>query len=328
MKKRIYLAGGCFWGTQKFFDQFEGVISTQSGYANGLKEDPTYEEVCNGSCHAETVRIDFDDSLITLRELLDYYFMVIDPVSINQQGNDLGLQYRTGIYYDDESLLPALWEYYDKKLAEIPKLAVELKELINYYPAEEYHQKYLDKNPEGYCHIPWEMMRIAKKKAIEDEKLKSCVSRADDGDIDGILSLLLQVDMVHHKGRPDLFKGPATKYNKEELKDLLKDESRPVFVFKDESGRVLGHAFCIIQQHLNDNVLTDVKTLYIDDICVDENERQRHIGSALYRYVIGFAKEQGCYNVTLNVWECNPSAKAFYEAMGMDIQKTCMEKIL
>ena len=219
MKRELYLAGGCFWGTQKFFDQFDGIISTEVGYANGKSEDPTYEQVCNDSGHAETVKILYEDFVISTAQLVEYFFMIIDPLSINKQGEDTGIQYRTGIYYTDEALVPEIKKVYDAKQQELgQKLAVELIPLESFYDAEEYHQKYLDKNPDCYCHIPWEMMRLAKKKAIEDEKLKNCVSRADDGDIDGILSLLLQVDMVHHKGRPDLFKGPATKYNKEELK--------------------------------------------------------------------------------------------------------------
>ena len=155
------------------------------------------------------------------------------------------------------------------------------------------------------------------------------VRRAEEKDIPAILALLVQVNMVHHNGRPDLFNGPATKYTEDELKELLLDDSRPVFVCTDEeTGTVLGHAFCIFQQHIGDNILTDVKTLYIDDICVDENARHQHVGTQLYKHVLQFAGEQGCYNVTLNVWECNPGARAFYESMGMIPYKTAMEVIL
>ena len=158
------------------------------------------------------------------------------------------------------------------------------------------------------------------------------IRRAEERDIPGILNLLVQVDMVHHNGRPDLFKGPATKYTADELKVLLADDTRPVFVFveDEEKGRqkVLGHAFCIRQQHVGDNVLTDILTLYIDDICVDENARGRHIGRRLYDHVIAYARELGCYNVTLNVWSCNPGAMKFYESCGLVPQKVGMEKIL
>ena len=157
----IYLAGGCFWGMQKFFDQFDGVTATEVGYANGPDRAPTYEEVCGDSGHAETVRIEYDGSAVTLSELLKYYFMVIDPLSVNRQGNDRGVQYRTGIYYTDASLLPeieAVFREQEEKAG--AKLAVELEPLRNFYTAEEYHQKYLDKNPGGYCHIPKAMFEL------------------------------------------------------------------------------------------------------------------------------------------------------------------------
>ena len=155
------------------------------------------------------------------------------------------------------------------------------------------------------------------------------IRRAEPRDIPGLMQLLLQVDMVHHNGRPDLFKGPATKYTEAELADILADDRTPVFVLTDDTdSRVLGHAFCIMQQHENDHVLTDIRTLYIDDICVDENARRQHVGTRLYDAVLAYAREQGCYNVTLNVWTCNPGAQAFYESCGMKPQKTGMETIL
>lgn len=153
------------------------------------------------------------------------------------------------------------------------------------------------------------------------------IRRACVKDIEAILRLLVQVNMVHHEGRPDLFNGPATKYTSEELEELLKDDSRPVFVYEDGNG-VEGYCFCIHQQHLNDNILTDIKTLYIDDLCVDENVRGKHIGSALLDHVTGYAREQGCYNITLNVWELNQGAKQFYLNHGLGVQKTGFEMIL
>ena len=154
------------------------------------------------------------------------------------------------------------------------------------------------------------------------------VRRAVKDDISGILDLLIQVDMVHHNGRPDLFKGPATKYSASQLSEIIENDDTPIFVCVDEGGKVLGHAFCIKKQVINDNVLTDIKTLYIDDICVDENVRHMHIGKDLYDHVISYAKEEGFYNVTLNVWTCNPGAMQFYEKMGMVPQKIGMETIL
>ena len=153
--KTIYLAGGCFWGMQKYFDQFEGVKETEVGYANGPDRAPSYEEVCRDSGHAETVRIVYDETRIGTEKLLDFYFDVIDPLSVNKQGHDEGIQYRTGIFYDDEALLPAIRAVCareEKKAGQ--KLAVVTEPLRNFYSAEEYHQKYLEKNPGGYCHIP------------------------------------------------------------------------------------------------------------------------------------------------------------------------------
>ena len=146
-------------------------------------------------------------------------------------------------------------------------------------------------------------------------------------DIPKILDLLAQVDLVHHNGRPDIF-NIGTKYNAQELEELMQDKERPILVETDENDMVLGYCFCIFQQHKNDSVLTDIKTLYIDDLCVDETLRGKHIGSKLFQVAMELAKENGCYNVTLNVWSCNPSALRFYERLGMTPQKIYMEKIL
>lgn len=154
------------------------------------------------------------------------------------------------------------------------------------------------------------------------------IRKAQIKDIPKILELLVQVDMVHHNGRPDIFKGPATKYNEEQLKNILSGENTPVFVYTDENDIVLGHVFCVSKQVEDDGLLADIKTLYIDDLCVDENARGKHIGKALYDYISAYAKERGYYNVTLSVWMCNPSALKFYEKMGMKPQKIGMEKIL
>lgn len=154
------------------------------------------------------------------------------------------------------------------------------------------------------------------------------IRRATTNDIPGLVRLLEQVLMVHHNGRPDLFKPGARKYTDEELVTLLADDTRPIFAAVDENGEMLGYAFCVFQQHLNNNILTDIRTLYIDDLCVDETCRGQHIGKALYEYVLNFARQSGCYNVTLNVWTCNASAMAFYENMGLKPQKIGMETIL
>ena len=165
MQKEIYLAGGCFWGTQRYFDCLLGVVKTETGYANGATENPTYEQVKHeGTGHAETVKVTYDSEKITLTELLEQYYKVIDPTSVNRQGGDVGVQYRTGIYYTDpaeratiEESLSGLQEQYDEPLA------VEVMPLSNFYSAEEYHQKYLEKNPGGYCHIPVQKFEEAKR---------------------------------------------------------------------------------------------------------------------------------------------------------------------
>lgn len=154
------------------------------------------------------------------------------------------------------------------------------------------------------------------------------IRRATADDIPGLVRLLEQVLAVHHNGRPDLFKSGVRKYTDGELTALLADDTRPVFAAVDDNDYMLGYAFCVFQRHLNNNILTDIRTLYIDDLCVDENCRGQHIGARLYEYVLNFARESGCYNVTLNVWSLNKSAMAFYKKMGLKPQKIGMETIL
>ena len=153
------------------------------------------------------------------------------------------------------------------------------------------------------------------------------IRRAIEKDIPKIEDLLLQVCLVHHNGRPDIFK-VGRKYSNEELKVLLKDESRPILVCVDENDEVMGYCFCIYQQHVDNSVLTDIKTLYIDDLCVDENLRGKHIGKELYEAAVNLARSSGCYNLTLNVWSCNASAMKFYESQGLVPQKIGMELVL
>lgn len=175
----IYLAGGCFWGVEGYFKRIEGVKGTTCGYANGRTENPSYEDVCrHDTGHAETVKVDFDDEVISLEDLLIYYFRIIDPVSVNKQGNDVGTQYRTGIYYTDESQLPVIKAAIEREQRKYnEKIAVEVLPIENFYTAEEYHQDYLDKNPNGYCHIDLSsayepIVRSEKYKRKNDEELK------------------------------------------------------------------------------------------------------------------------------------------------------------
>lgn len=152
------------------------------------------------------------------------------------------------------------------------------------------------------------------------------IRRATLTDIDGINKLLYEVHKVHSDKRPDLFKVGSKKYTNEELAKIIVDDNRPIFVYVDNDD-ILGYAFCVFIKN-NSNSLTDILTLYIDDLCVDENARGKKVGTSLYNYVLQFAKDAGCYDVTLNVWACNNSALKFYEKCGLSVQKIGMEKIL
>ena len=162
--KEVYFAGGCFWGTEHYFKQINGVISTEVGYANGNTLDPTYEEVYTDTTgYAECVKVIYDPSVIGLEYLVELFFRSIDPLSLNRQGNDCGTRYRTGVYYvdsDDISVIESVFKAVESAVGE--PLAVELAPLKKFYLAEEYHQDYLDKNPNGYCHIPTSLMMMAR----------------------------------------------------------------------------------------------------------------------------------------------------------------------
>ena len=162
--KEIYFAGGCFWGTEHYFKQINGVISTTVGYANGNTDNPTYQEVYTDTTgYAECVKIAYDADVVSLHTLVELFFKSIDPTSLNRQGEDCGTRYRTGIYYNSEDDIDTIGEVYnDVERAVGEPLAVEFGVLQNFYPAEEYHQDYLDKNPGGYCHIPLSLMMMAR----------------------------------------------------------------------------------------------------------------------------------------------------------------------
>ena len=163
--KEIYLAGGCFWGTEHFFKQIEGVIATEVGFANGHTDNPTYKEVYTDQTgYAETVHVTYRPDIVTLEFLLRMFFKAIDPLSLNQQGHDTGTRYRTGVYYTDETDLPAIDKVFDEEQSKYQQmLAVEKLPLQNFYTAEEYHQDYLDKNPNGYCHLPLSLFEFARQ---------------------------------------------------------------------------------------------------------------------------------------------------------------------
>ncbi|MEO7214578.1 MAG: peptide-methionine (S)-S-oxide reductase MsrA [Mucilaginibacter sp.] len=161
----IYFAGGCFWGTEHFFKLIKGVIITEVGFANGKTKDPNYKEVVNGGTgFAETVKVTYDPEKVRLSQLLDLFFKTIDPTSVNRQGNDIGTQYRSGIYYTAEHQVPVITEVLSEIASQYNKpLAVEVKPLLNFYTAEAYHQNYLEENPGGYCHIGPELFDLARE---------------------------------------------------------------------------------------------------------------------------------------------------------------------
>ena len=169
--KEIYLAGGCFWGTEHYFKQIDGVVDTEVGYANGTTENPTYKDVCTDKTgFAETVHVTYNPDKVSLKFLLEMYFKAIDPTSINQQGHDTGTQYRTGVYYTDSTDEATISKVFDEEQKHIQgKIVVENLPLKNFYKAEDYHQDYLDKNPDGYCHLPQSLFEFARK-AKDTEK--------------------------------------------------------------------------------------------------------------------------------------------------------------
>jgi peptide methionine sulfoxide reductase msrA/msrB len=185
----IYVAGGCFWGIEEYFSRIAGVYDVTSGYANGTKANPTYEEVCSGKTgHAEAVHIRYDPKIVSLKTLTEQFFKIINPVSVNRQGNDVGSQYRTGMYYvnpGDKAVLENIMAEMQKKYAK--PLAVELMPLQNYYLAEEYHQDYLKKNPGGYCHISFDSLKDIRteKKGMVDS---TTYSKPSDAELKKILS--------------------------------------------------------------------------------------------------------------------------------------------
>lgn len=154
------------------------------------------------------------------------------------------------------------------------------------------------------------------------------IRKGEKSDVEGIMKLLKQVNDVHADGRPDLFIHGHTKYTPEEVEKILSDPLTPVFVAESEDCPLEGYCFCIVEDHTDSKHLRPIKTLYIDDLCVDENSRGKRVGKSLYEYVKQFASREGFYNITLNVWSCNPSALRFYEALGMTPMKIGMEEIL
>lgn len=161
--KTIYLAGGCFWGVEHFFSLAKGIVNTEVGYANGTLDNPKYEDLKHGLDDAsETVKIDYDENIISLEKILELYLRVVNPYSVNKQGEDEGVQYRTGVYYQNDIDKEAIKKYFAKVLQKDYK--IEVTQLNKFYTAEEYHQDYLDKNPQGYCHINMAKLKPEERK--------------------------------------------------------------------------------------------------------------------------------------------------------------------
>ena len=182
--KEIYLAGGCFWGTEHFFKQIAGVVETEVGFANGHTDSPTYEQVYTDTTgYAETVKVVYDPAQVALDFLLQMFFVAIDPTSLNKQGPDEGTRYRTGIYYTDAADRTIIDRVYDEEQTKYAEpLVVEREPLAKFYPADAYHQDYLDKNPNGYCHLPKALFDFARqaKKRIE---VVAAIIRDEEGRI-------------------------------------------------------------------------------------------------------------------------------------------------
>ena len=223
----IFLAGGCFWGVEAYFAQIDGIVDITVGYANGKTENPSYEDlIYNDSGHAETVKLEYDPEIISLNAILQHYFRIIDPTSVNKQGNDIGSQYRTGIYYVNEADKAII----DAQIARIQsknkkKIAVEVMPLIRFDPAEEYHQDYLEKNPGGYCHID---LGLAKKPLIDPD----LYPKPDESTLEKRLTPI-QLDVTQNSGTEAPFTNPYWNTFEEGIYvDIVTGE--PLFTSKDK----------------------------------------------------------------------------------------------
>ncbi len=227
IKKTVYFAGGCFWGVEEYFSRIEGVLDAVSGYANGKTQNPSYEDVCHKNTgHAETVKIVYDESIVSLQELLIHLFRIIDPTSLNQQGNDRGTQYRTGIYYSEEGQ-EKIASYF---LQEMQKqysnpIVVELEPIKEFFDAEDYHQDYLKKNPGGYCHIN---LSLSAESIVDDEKF----TKPSDGELKAKLSDL-EYSVIQNSATERPF---SHEYEKEERLGIYVDivSGEPLFLSTDK----------------------------------------------------------------------------------------------
>lgn len=266
--KTIYLAGGCFWGVQKYFDLIPGVISTTVGYANGHIKNPVYEDVrSQKSGHVETLKVDYDENIILLSQLLDAYFEIIDPFSLNRQGNDIGSSYRTGIYYTDKNDVRIIQETFRLQQAKsAQKIVVEVCPLDSFYSAEEYHQKYLEKNPGGYCHIPkikYEQIHIQEMSEYEKMCRKELFDPSDAylrslrKNTNRILNELNHIDNSLKEKRYELFKELFGRVGKNlNIKSNFHCDNGYNIYFKDDVFVNVECVFCDVGRiYIGNNVL-------------------------------------------------------------------------
>ncbi|WP_302852917.1 peptide-methionine (S)-S-oxide reductase MsrA [Methanosphaera stadtmanae] len=222
--RTIYLAGGCFWGVEAYISRLLGVAKTTVGYANGNTENPTYDEVClENTNHVECVKVDYDNNILPLKKLLEEFFKIINPLTINKQGNDVGVQYRTGIYYRNETDKRIIINFINRKQGEYSqKIVTEVLPLNNFYPAEKYHQKYLEKNPTGYCHIDLTQLPNQKKQ-LEELLIK-----------EDIMNLTpIEFDVTQKNATEKPFSGKYNDFNKKGLYvDVVGGE--PLFISDDK----------------------------------------------------------------------------------------------
>ena len=201
--KVVYLAGGCFWGVEAFISRLKGVNQTEVGYANGRDLAPTYEKVCTGKTgHAETVKVTYNPQIISLEEILNKFYIIIDPYSKNRQGPDIGTQYRTGVFWQEESQRQTILEFFAKKQSEDErKIVVEVGPISSFYPAEQYHQKYLERNPQGYCHVDLSLTDDEEFKHLNKEQFEitqlSMTEPAFSGEYDDFFEDGVYVDVVN-----------------------------------------------------------------------------------------------------------------------------------
>ena len=254
--KEIYLAGGCFWGTEHFMELIHGVKYTEVGYANSIEPNPTYEEVCSGKTDAaETVKVTYNPEEVTLPFLLKLFFRIINPTSVNHQGNDVGTQYRTGIWWTDpedeaivEQALHELQSHYTKPIA------VESGPLKNFYPAEDYHQEYLDKNPRGYCHIDRDLFRLAKETRDQSISRNSDLSQSRKNLRNRLTPIQYAVTQENATERPF-----ANEYYLENRPGIYVDivDGTPLFLSSDKFDSGCGWpAFC---RPISEDIITEKK---------------------------------------------------------------------